>query len=120
MFRPSSIFLVEDDPDVRATMAAMLRELGHRVVAEAATIPDASAFAVTAEFDLAVLDINIGGYRIDPVVHLVQRRFRPMLFVTGNGTRWLPSLFRGHAVLEKPISIEKLEEMIDGIVGHAE
>jgi CheY-like chemotaxis protein len=120
VFRPSSILLVEDDPDFRAIIAAMLQELGHRVVAEAATIPDASALAVTAEFDLAVLDINIGGYRIDPVVHLVQRRFRPIIFVTGNGTRWLPSLFRGHAVLEKPISIEKLEETIGEIVGHAE
>jgi hypothetical protein len=43
-----------------------------------------------------------------------------MLFVTGNGMRWLPSLFRGHTVLEKPISIEKLEETIDRIFGHAE
>ena len=117
MFRQASIFLVDDDLDVREATANMLQRLGHRVVAEATTISDASAFAMTAEFDLAILDINIDGYRIDPVAHLVQRRSRPILFITGYGTRWLPSLFRGQTVLEKPVSIERLKDAIDEIVG---
>ena len=97
-------------------MATMVQELGHRVVAAAATIRDASAFAMIAEFDLAILNISIDGYRIDPVAHLLQRRQRPILFITGSGTGWLPSVFRGHSVLQKPISIEELKETIDAII----
>ena len=54
MFRQASVLLVDDDLDVREVIATMLQELGHRVVAEAATIRDASAFAMIAEFDLAI------------------------------------------------------------------
>jgi DNA-binding response OmpR family regulator len=117
VFQQASILLVDDDPEVREAIASMLQELGHRVVAAAATIRDASAFAMIAEFDLAILNINIEGYRIDPVAHLVQRRSRPILFVTGDGTRWLPSLFRGQTVLQKPASIEMLNDAIDQIIG---
>jgi len=35
----------------------------------------------------------------------------------GSGTRWLPSLFRGQTVLQKPVSIEMLKDAIDQIIG---
>src|ERR1700751_3503296 len=116
VFRQASILLVDDDLKGREAIATMVEELGHRVVAAAATIRDASAFAMIAEFDFAILNINIDGYRIDPVAHLLQRRQRPILFITGSGTGWLPSVFRGHSVLQKPISIEELKETIDAII----
>jgi len=103
--RQASILLVDDDLKGREAIATMVQEFGHRVVAAAATIRDASAFAMIAEFDLAIR-----------VAHLLQRRQRPILFITDSGTRWLPSPFRGHAVLQKPISIEKLKETIDAII----
>ena len=42
----------------------MLEELGHRVVAEAGTISAAEPLARNAEFDLAILDVNVGGENI--------------------------------------------------------
>jgi len=44
--------------------AEMLEDLGHRVIAEAGSISVAEPLARTAEFDLAVLDINVGGTNI--------------------------------------------------------
>src|ERR1700756_3301151 len=93
VFRQASILLVDDDLKGREAIATMVQELGHRVVAAAATIRDASAFGRKAEFHFAILNINIDGYRIDPVAHLLQRRQRPILFITGSGTGWLPSVF---------------------------
>ena len=116
MFRQASILLVDDDLEAREAIATMVQELGHRVVAAAATIRDASAFAMIAEFDLAILNISIDGNRIDPVAHLLQRRQRPILFITCSGMRWLPSLLRGHSVLQKPILIEELNETIEAII----
>jgi hypothetical protein len=45
--RQASIFLVEDEALVRVALAAMVEELGHRVVAEAHTIADAGQYAMT-------------------------------------------------------------------------
>jgi hypothetical protein len=44
--------------------AEMLEDRGHRVIAEAGSISVAAPLARTAEFDLAVLDINVGGTNI--------------------------------------------------------
>jgi CheY-like chemotaxis protein len=112
----ASIFLVEDEALVRMMLSSMLEELGHRVVAEAGTIKEAGAYAMTGVFDLAVLDINIGGLGIDPIAHVIEQRGLPFLFVTGHGVGWLPSLFRRRPVLEKPISIEKLRQTIDTLL----
>jgi CheY-like chemotaxis protein len=62
--RHASIFLVEDEGLIRLLLADMIEELGHRVVAEAGNIQEALVLAETAVFDLAILDINIGGSSI--------------------------------------------------------
>jgi len=112
----ASIFLVEDEALVRMMLAAMVEELGYRVAAEAGSISEAGAYAMTGVFDLAILDINIGGYGIDPIAHVIERRGLPFLFVTGYGAAWLPSLFRRRPVLEKPVSKEKLGATIKALL----
>ena len=52
------MFLVEDEALIRIMMTDMLEELGHIVVAEAANIKEALALAQTADFEIAILDIN--------------------------------------------------------------
>ena len=115
----ASIFLVEDEALVRMSLASMVEELGHHVVAEAGTIKEAGAIAMTGVFDLAILDINIDGLGIDPVAHVIERRGLPFLFVTGYGAHWLPSLFRRRPVLEKPVSLERLKTTIDMLLEKA-
>lgn len=114
--RQASILLVEDEALILMALAAMLEELGHRVVLEASTIHDAGVYAMTGVFDLAILDINIGGYGVDPVADVIEKRGLPFLFVTGYGTAHLPSLFRRRPVLEKPVSIDKLKMTIESLL----
>ena len=117
----ASIFLVEDEVLIRMALVAMVEELGHRVVLQAGSIADAGAYAMTGVFDLAILDINIGGYGIDPVADIIEKRGLPFFFVTGYGTSHLPSLFRRRPVLEKPVSIKVLGNTIDQLLapGHS-
>jgi CheY-like chemotaxis protein len=114
--RQASIFRVEDEALVRVALTAMVEELGHRVVAEADTIADASQFAMTAVYDLAILDINIRGYGVDPIADVIEKRGLPFLFVTGYGAGWLPALFRRRPVLQKPVSIERLGDTIGALL----
>jgi DNA-binding NarL/FixJ family response regulator len=55
-------------------IAGMIEELGHAVVAEAGNIADALRLAKTAEFGIAILDINVGGDRIEPVAEIIDGR----------------------------------------------
>ena len=116
MTRLASILLVEDEALIRMALAAMVEELGHRVVLEAGTIPDAGVNAMTGVFDLAILDINIGGFGVDPVADIIEKRGLPFFFITGYGTAHLPSLFRRRPVLEKPVSVERLKATIDQLL----
>ena len=95
-----SVFLVEDEALIRMMMADMVEELGHHVVAEADNVRDASAFAMTAQYDLAILDINLMGLYVDPVADLIERRGKPFMFATGYGPELLPSLLLGGVVAE--------------------
>jgi CheY-like chemotaxis protein len=97
-------------------IADMVGELGHRVVAEAGNIDDAGQYALMGEFDLAILDINIGGFGVDPIAEVIEERGRPFLFITGYGQQHLPSLFRRKPVLQKPVLIDKLRETINSLL----
>jgi CheY-like chemotaxis protein len=110
------IFLVEDEAFIRMMIADMIEELGHRVVAEAGNLPDAARLATTARFDLAILDININGDDILPIVEIIERRNLPFLFASGYGTSGLPEPFRKRTVLRKPFMVEQLREAIEAVV----
>jgi len=97
--------------------ADMLEELGHRVVAEAGTIKAAERLARTAEFDLALLDINVGGTYITPVAQIIADRGLPFIFVSGYGSEGRPLPFQDRPALRKPFLIENLSQMIEKTLG---
>lgn len=108
-----SVFLVEDEVMIRMMVADMLEELGYSVVAEAGEINDALKLAQSAEFDLAILDVNVNGKVISPVADLLAARHRPFIFATGYGSSGLPAEYRNRPALQKPFQIETLARMID-------
>jgi CheY-like chemotaxis protein len=108
-----SLFLVEDEALIRMMVAEMAEELGHQIVAEAGSISVALLLAETVEFDLALLDVNVGGEIITPIATIIERRGLPFLFVTGYASTNLPEPFSGRPVLRKPFPIASLKQAID-------
>jgi len=96
-------------------LSDMLEELGHRVAGEAGDIESASSFAMTAEYDLAILDINLPGRYVDPVADLIALRRKPFMFASGHGPEVLPSLLRRRPLHRKPVSLDELRRTIDDI-----
>jgi CheY-like chemotaxis protein len=90
----------------------MIAELGHDVVAEAGNIVDALKVAKTADFDIAILDINVGGQRIEPVAEIIHGRPLPFVFASGYGAAGLPEKYRDRTVLQKPLLAKQLAEAI--------
>jgi hypothetical protein len=69
--------------------------------------------ARSTEFDLAILDVNVGGNMIWPVADLISARNRHFMFATGYATSGIPDEHRNHPVLRKPFHLEVLGKMID-------
>jgi CheY-like chemotaxis protein len=114
-----AIFLVEDEALIRMMIVEMIDELGHRVIAEAGSVHQALPLASNSIFDLAVLDINVGGFNISPVAERVAARGLPFVFVSGYGPEGKPPLFKDTPVLRKPFLIVDFDAIIKSAVGNS-
>jgi DNA-binding response OmpR family regulator len=119
MLNQASIFLVEDEALIRMMLADMIEELGHRVVAEAGNLPDAQALAETTNFDLAILDINLGGQTIEPVAEIIDKRGLPFLFLSGYKSDSRPTAFAHRPALIKPATLSQLDAAIQAILSRS-
>jgi DNA-binding response OmpR family regulator len=106
------VFLVEDEVMIRMMVADMLDELGYSIAAEAGEINEAIRLAQSAEFDIAILDVNVNGKVISPVASVIEARNRPFIFATGYGAQGLPEEYRDRPALQKPFQMETLAKMI--------
>lgn len=105
------VIIVEDEALLALDMEDQVTEAGCIVAGSAATIDQAMDLARTADFHVALLDMNLGGERIDPVARLIAARGMPVIFITGYGQRTLPPGIAA-PVLDKPCTMEKLLPLI--------
>ncbi len=101
------VIIVEDEALLSLDMEDQLVDLGCEIVGTAARLAPAIELAGTADFDVAILDMNLAGERIDPVARVIEARGLPIVFVTGYGQRTLPPGVAA-PVLDKPCTSEKL------------
>src|SRR5258705_5600939 len=107
------ILVVEDEPVIGMLLEDMLGELGYTVAAEAARIDEALEAAKTADFDVAILDVNLNGQTIAPVAEVLAARGTPFVFATGYGERGLPEAYRDRPTLKKPFQMDGLSRMLE-------
>ena len=107
------VFVVEDEPMIRMMVVEMLEELGHSIAAEAGHLDKAMEIARSAEFDLAILDVNVDGELITPVAATIKARGLPIIFATGYGSAGLPDELCGHVTLQKPFELKALAAAIE-------
>jgi len=100
---------------IRMLLEGMLTDLGYTVAAEAGAIEDAVALAKQAEFDVAVLDVNLNGRPITPVVEILVERNLPFVFASGYGQRGVPEAYRASPTLQKPFQIDALAQAIAAV-----
>jgi CheY-like chemotaxis protein len=110
--RGARVLVVEDDAMLSLNLETMLADLGCVVAGTADKLDDALQIARTSDFDVALLDVNLRGKRVDPVADAIRARGTPIVFVTGYG-RTAASGF----VLEKPYDAAALERMLNDALG---
>jgi CheY-like chemotaxis protein len=102
------ILVVEDDPFIALALEETLRERGLVVVAVARKLKQALELIEKESIELALLDVNIGEDKIDPVADILAARNCPFVFTTGYGRAGLPESHASRMIIEKPFYIEEI------------
>jgi CheY-like chemotaxis protein len=111
------ILVIEDELMIRMLLQDMLADLGYTVAGEAGRIDEAVALAKQGEFDVAILDVNLNGQPISPVVEVLVERGLPFVFATGYGQRGVPEPYRQTPTLQKPFQADALARAIEAAAG---
>ena len=113
------VLVVEDELMIRMLLQDMLADLGYTLAGEAGRIEEAMALAKQGEFDVAILDVNLNGQPISPVVEILIARGVPFVFATGYGQRGVPERFRKTPTLQKPFQADALASAIESVASYS-
>ncbi len=105
--------VVEDEALVAMLIEDILADMGHEVAAVAGRLEQALTLIQTADFDFAVLDLNLNGVRTYPVAEALVSRGKPFMFATGYGSAGLDDPWRRYPVVQKPFTPEDLARAIE-------
>jgi len=106
------VFVAEDEGLVLMLLEELLEDIGCRVVAKATTVSGALSLLGAGDFDIAVLDVQLGTEAIDPVVDAVLARSVPLVLATGYDSAVIAKKFPRATILKKPYSLKTLREVL--------
>lgn len=110
------VLLIEDEPILLLDLQAMVDDLGGQPVPCPGGVPEALRLARETAVDVAVLDINLGGERSDPVADVLAARGIPFIFASGYADG-LPAQHANRPVLQKPYDGERLRRALLACLG---
>jgi CheY-like chemotaxis protein len=113
------VLVVEDEPMIRLLLDDMLSDLGYIMAAEAGRLDEALEVARQGEFDVAILDVNLNGQPIAPVVEVLVKRGVPFVFVSGYARRGIPDAHSRIPLLQKPFQVEGLARALAAVAPKA-
>ena len=107
------VLVVEDEAIIAMLVEDLLGDMGCEVVGPAGELAQAFALAEREAFDCAILDVNLGGQRVDPFVDMLKARGAPFIFATGYGLQGVREEDRAWPILLKPINGRRLGEALE-------
>ncbi len=110
--RGAKVLVIEDEAVVAMLLEQMLDELDCRVAGVAGHLSAAIDLARSADADVAILDLNLGGEPVDAVAEALAARDVPFVFASGYGLEGLPPAWSGRPMLAKPYRLEQLRDTL--------
>ena len=110
------VLVVEDEYLVAILIEEILQSAGCVVMGPVPRLPEALDAVDHEDYDVAVLDVNLAGERINPVADALSERNVPFLFVTGYGANALPSEYAERPHLCKPFRMGDLLCTLSNVV----
>lgn len=107
------ILLIEDEALIAMQLKLDLEEDGHTVIGPIAHLSEALRTAAESEFDIALIDINLGADNSAPVAEILDRRNVPFAFTTGyNDLIFMPPPLRNYPHLTKPYGLADVKDLV--------
>jgi CheY-like chemotaxis protein len=110
------VLVVEDEYFVAIMLEEMLESAGCIVAGPIPRLQEALDAVDHQDYDVALLDVNLAGERIDPVADALSERDVPFMFVTGYGASALPREYAERPHIGKPFRIAELLRMLSSIL----
>ena len=111
------VLLVEDELVVAMLFEEMLADLGCKVVGPISRLDAARQAIADHKVDCALLDINVHGEPVYPLVELLDKRAVPFAFVTGYGAGGVETPFDKRPVVQKPFMASELKSVLQRLLG---
>jgi DNA-binding response OmpR family regulator len=106
------ILVVDDEPLISMLVEGWLKELGCEVVGPARSLKDGLDLAERAEFDAAILDINLAGESSLPLANALKLKGIPVAFATGDSGLEEGQGFDDAILLNKPFVFEDVKAIV--------
>lgn len=108
-----SVLVVEDEPLIAMMLEDFLETLGHRVHASCESVEQAIGEAEKGGFDVAILDVNLGGETAWPVARKLREKRIPFVIATGGHVEPPPVEFSNVPVIEKPYTVDRVTPALE-------
>lgn len=110
------VLVVEDEVIIVMMIEGMLADLGCRDVVSAPSVDKALALVDGRRFDIALLDMNLGGSDSGPVAEALERHGVPFVYCTGNRVDNSAKGELDRPILRKPFSAEELAAALSRLI----
>ncbi len=108
-----NILIVEDEPLISMMLEDFLLSLGHQVSAICESVGEALAACDQAQFDVAILDVNLKGESVWPVATRLRALGIPFVLASGGHVDPPPPEFAAVPMIDKPYTIDRVTPAID-------
>jgi CheY-like chemotaxis protein len=106
------ILVVEDSPLVAATAEEILSELGCVVLGPSGTMANALPLCEHGRFDAALIDLNIRGTKVFPLLKILVQRQIPFVLVTGYADWSMPDELAHARRMQKPYDLNMVRQSL--------
>jgi ActR/RegA family two-component response regulator len=114
--RGARILIVEDEYYLAQDLADALTDRGVDVLGPVGTVEEASEAVRRADFDCAIVDMNLRGDMAFPIADQLREAGIPFLIATGYNSASLPDRFADVPRVEKPSDSSVLIEAISPLL----
>ena len=108
------ILIVEDEPIVALNYASILEDAGYDVLGPVGSIRKGIEIIGKERFDGAVLDIDLRGVPVDPIIQALKQKGVPYFFVSAFPAMIGP--YQSAVFLEKPCTAAELIKAVNALV----
>lgn len=107
------ILLIEDEALIAMQLKMDLEAEGNQVIGPFGRLSEGLSAAETSNFDIAMIDINLGADNSAPIAEVLDHRGVPFAFTTGyNDLIFLPPRLRDYPHLTKPYNLADVKDLV--------